>query len=107
MMRVIKFFKLVGYYLIVLISSNLKVAHDIITPGEMGQPTIIKLEVSSTKDIHIFILACLIAMSPGSLCLKVSDDKKHIWVHYLYPSEKDQLVDTIKNKYEKLIVEIF
>lgn len=106
-MRVFKFFQLLGYYLINLFNSNLKVAHDIITPGEMGNPAIIKLEVSSTKDIHIFVLSCLIAMSPGSLCLKVSKNRKYIWVHYLYPAEVDELIDTIKNKYEKLIVEIF
>jgi len=106
-MRIIKFFQLLGYYLIDLMHSNIKVAHDIITPGEMGKPAVIKLEVNSKKDIHIFILACFIAMTPGSLCLKVSEDRKHIWVHYLYPAQIDDLINTIKNKYEKLIVEIF
>lgn len=106
-MIIIKFFQLVGYYLTDLFLSNLQVAKDIITPGELGHPSIIKLETKCTKDIHIFILSCLIAMTPGSLCLKVSSDRKYIWVHYLYPSGKDNLVNTIKNKYEKLIVEIF
>lgn len=106
-MRLIKCFKLFGYYLIDLFHSNIKVAKDIITPGEMGKPAIIRLETAATKDIHIFVLACLIAMTPGSLCLKVSEDRKHIWVHYLYPSQVDELINTIKNKYEKLIVEIF
>lgn len=106
-MKIIKIFQLIGYYLMDLFSSNLKVAYDIITPGEMGDPAIIKLETNCTKDIHIFVLACLIAMTPGSLCLKVSKDRKHIWVHYLYPSGVEGLINTIKNKYEKLIVEIF
>jgi multicomponent Na+:H+ antiporter subunit E len=106
-MRILKFFKLIGYYLIDLVKSNLIVAYDIITPGEMGTPQIIKLEVQSSKDIHLFVLTCLITMSPGSLCLKISEDKKYIWLHYLYPNSIDGLIDTIKNKYEKTIMEIF
>ncbi len=107
MMRVIKFFQLVNYYLQDLFRSNMIVARDIITPGEMGKPAIIKLEINCTKDLQIFVLTCLISMSPGSLCLKISKDRKHIWLHYLYPKQIDALINTIKNKYEKLIVEIF
>jgi multicomponent Na+:H+ antiporter subunit E len=107
MKRVFKFFLLVYYYISDLINSNILVTYDIITPGAKGNPGVIKLETRCTKDIHIFILSCLIAMTPGSLCFKVSQNRKYIWIHYLYPQYLDNLLDTIRNKYEKLIVEIF
>jgi multicomponent Na+:H+ antiporter subunit E len=106
-MKIIKLFQLIYYYFIDLLQSNMQVAYDIITPGEIGDPHVIKIELEAKKDVQIFILTCLVTMTPGSLCLKISEDRHFLWIHYLYPDSVDGLVDTVKNKYEKLVMEIF
>ncbi len=105
--RAANLFMLIWFYLVDLVKSNIVVTMDVITPGQKGTPSVIKLETQCTNDIQVFVLACFIAMTPGSLCIKVAKSRKYIWVHHLYPQNVDALVDTIRNKYEKRIVEIF
>lgn len=107
MKRVVKLLKLLWYYFVDLLKSNLMVTRDVITPGELGEPAVLKLKTRCTNDVQVFVLACFIAMTPGSLCIKVSKDRRYIWVHHLYPQKTEGLIDIIKNKYEANIVEIF
>ena len=104
--RVYNLILLIWYYLVDLVRSNIQVTMDIITPGEKGHPSVVKLETICNKDIQVFALACFIAMTPGSLCIKVSNSRRFIWVHHLYPQNIEGLLRTIRS-YEKRIVEIF
>ena len=66
------------YFVKELILANLKVAFDIITPKDYMQPGIVAVPLDAETDMEITLLANLITLTPGSLSLDVSKDKKVI-----------------------------
>lgn len=77
------------FFLKELVVANLKVAYDILTPNYRMKPTVIALPLSVTTDMEITLLAGIITLTPGSLSVDVSADKKVLYVHTLYVTNND------------------
>ena len=104
--RIPKLIGFIFYFIYELILANLKVAYDIITPRHLMKPSIIAVPTDAETDLEITLLANLITLTPGTLSLDVSDDKKIIYVHTMYTSSEDDFIDEIKNGLEKKLLEI-
>jgi len=50
------------------------------------------------------VLANLITLTPGSLCLDVSDDRRTLYVHAMFVSEPDQVRSEIKQRFERWVL---
>ena len=89
-----------------LVKANLEVAFDVITPKFYMTPGIVKITLDARTDLEITLLANLITLTPGTLSLDVSDDRKVLYVHAMYIRDKDKFVLSIKNGFEKRLLEI-
>jgi multicomponent Na+:H+ antiporter subunit E len=69
--------------------ANLKVAFDIITPKDYMSPGIIAFPLDAKSDLEITLFANLLTLTPGTLSLDVSSDKKILYVHALYVKDAD------------------
>ena len=78
----------------------------IITPKHRMKPSIIAVPLSAEKDFEITILANLITLTPGTLSLDVSSDKKVLYVHSMYASDPEEFINEIKNGFERKLLEI-
>jgi len=58
-------------------------------------------------DVQITMLANLISLTPGTLSVDVSDDKKNLYVHAMYGDDPDAEVKRIKHSFEHRIQEVF
>lgn len=96
----------VFYFFYELFVANLKVAYDIITPKHRMEPSIIAIPLTVDKDFEITILANLITLTPGTLSLDVSTNKKILYVHSMYVSDPKDFIDEIKNGFEQKLLEI-
>ncbi len=96
------------YFLKELIVASLKVAYDIITPIHYMKPGVIALPLDANTDAEITILANLISLTPGTLSIDVSEDKKILYVHAIYIIDGDieRLKMEIKNGFEKKLLAI-
>lgn len=104
--RIPKLFGFIIYFIYEIIIANLKVAYDIITPKHIMKPAIIAVPTDAKTDAEITILANLITLTPGTLSLDVSTDKKIIYVHSLYTTNTDEFISEIKNGLEKKLLEV-
>ena len=86
-LRVARVVKFVFFYLGQLVKSNLRVAYDVATPRYHMRPGIIAVPLSVETDAEITLLANLITLTPGSLSLDVSSDRKTLYVHLMYIDE--------------------
>ncbi len=91
-----------------LVLSSIRVSKEILKPnlqltsGVVGIP----LEAAET-DVEITLLANIITVTPGTLSLDVSDDKKTLYVHSMYiTSDIEGFKKEIKNGYEKQILRL-
>lgn len=106
MMRPFKLIYLFASFFYALVESNLILAYDILTPGLGGNSDIILFDLKTDKNLHLFFLTCMITMTPGTLCLKIDDNRKKLHIHSLYCDNPDEIKASIA-KWEKLIMEIF
>ena len=94
------------FFLYELIKANIQVAYDVITPKFYMTPGIVKVPLDAKTDIEITLLANLISLTPGTLSLDVSDDKKVLYVHSMYITDKEEFIDGIKSGFERRLLEI-
>ncbi|WP_417885094.1 Na+/H+ antiporter subunit E [Zunongwangia sp.] len=101
-----KLINFVFFFVYELIKANLQVAWEVGTPKLHMRPGIIKVPLTVQSDAGITLLANMITLTPGTLSLDVSDDKKVLYVHAMYIDDKEEFVAGIKNGFEKRILDI-
>ena len=104
-----RFFGIISFiffYIGELIIANIIVAYDILTPRHRMKPAILAVPLEVTGDLQILSLSNLIAMTPGTMSLDVSPDRKAIYVHAMYVDDVEQSKKEIKEALEKRILEL-
>jgi len=91
------------YFIEELIKANIKVAIDIVTPTFLGKPGVIGLELDAKTNFEITLVANVISLTPGTLSLDVSADKKILFVHAMYLTDEDQVRAELKNLERRLL----
>lgn len=104
--RVPKTIFFIFFFLYELIKANIEVAYDVVTPRHFMKPGIVKIPLDAKTDMEITLLANLISLTPGTLSLDVSDDKKVLYVHGMYVKDKSEFIANIKNGFEKRLLDI-
>jgi multicomponent Na+:H+ antiporter subunit E len=105
--RLIRAILFVFYYLKELVLSSLYVAYDIITPKDHMRPGIVEVPVDLKTDTAIIAFVNLISMTPGSLSVDMSPDKKKVYVHAMYLFDKEKFIAKMKDELERKIQQIF
>lgn len=94
------------YFLVELIKANLQVAYDVITPKDHMKPGIVGIPLDAETDLEITLLANIITLTPGTLSLDVSTDKKTLYVHSMYIEDPEDFVMDIKMGFERKLLRI-
>ncbi|MBE0585707.1 MAG: Na+/H+ antiporter subunit E [Desulfofustis sp.] len=101
-----KAINLIVFFLKELAISNLKVLWDIITPGHINRPGIIGVPLTARSDLEIFLVANLVSLTPGTLSVDVSTDRKILYVHIMFLDDVEEARRDIKNGLEKRVLEV-
>jgi multicomponent Na+:H+ antiporter subunit E len=104
--RVPKTLGLFLYFIYEMLVANLQVAYDVITPNYFFKPGIVRYPLEATSDLEINLLSTMISLTPGTLILDISEDKKSIFIHVMYLKNKEQFIKQIKNGFERRLLEI-
>lgn len=95
------------FFLWELIVANLRVAYDVSTPGFRMKPAVVALPLDVKSDEEITLLANLISLTPGTLSLDVSTDRKVLYIHALYVGEPEKFRRELKEGFERRVMELF
>ena len=104
-----KIYHLIGFsffYIGEVIIANMRIAYEIITPGQNMKPGVLAIPLDLQTDMEILTINNLITMTPGTLSLDVSTDKKVIYIHAMYIDDADEIRRQIKAGLEKKIMEV-
>jgi multicomponent Na+:H+ antiporter subunit E len=104
--RVPKVIFFIFYFFYDMIKANIEVTKEILSPGLSITPGIIAYEHSLKTDFEMTMLTTLIALTPGTMVIKISDDKKIIYIHGLYMIDKEKFIHKMKTGLEKKMIEI-
>ena len=70
------------------------------------QPMIFAMPTEFEKDWEITLLSSLITLTPGTVVVHVSDDQRTLYIHAIDVDDVDEAIDSIKNTFEKAIMEV-
>lgn len=106
--KVPKVVGLILFYLGELFLASLWVAYEVITPSARARPGVYSLQLRARTDVEITLLANLITLTPGTLAIDVSADRKVLYVHDIHIKNDDMLKRKreISEGFERRILDI-
>ncbi|WP_078544267.1 Na+/H+ antiporter subunit E [Litchfieldia alkalitelluris] len=104
--NVIAAIKLLLLFIKELILSNIAILKIILSPKLDIKPGIFALPTELTKDWEITMLANLITLTPGTLVIDISDDRKTLYIHAMDLKDVEDSIESIKQTFEKAIKEV-
>ncbi len=104
--RLPKVLGLITYFGKELLISNLKVLWDVITPRHISRPGIIALPLDARTDAEIMLVANLISLTPGTLSLDLSEDRRLLYIHVMFLDDIERTRREIKQGLERRVLEV-
>lgn len=95
------------FFIWALILSNFRVAYSILFPKGHINPGIVSVPLDVQSDEEITLLANAITLTPGTLTVNISPDRKILYVHTLFLDDPDTFRKEIKHDFERRIQGIF
>ena len=105
--RIWRVIRLVALFVYELIASSLRVVWVVFTPDHRSRPGIVAIPLSAETDGEILLVASLISLTPGSLSLEVSPDRKTLFVHAMFVDDPKALRQELKQGFERRVLEAF
>ena len=98
--------RLAGLFAWELVVANLRIAYEVVTPSHNMRPGVVAIPLDAETDAEITLLANLITLTPGTLSLDVSDDRRVLYIHAMYVDDVEELRRSIKDGFEKRVLEL-
>jgi multicomponent Na+:H+ antiporter subunit E len=90
-----------------LVLSSFRVAFDVLRPGlHHMKPGVVALALDEDSAIEIAILALAVTLTPGTLTLDVSKDRRTMFIHSMYAQDRDALCRCIKRQLERRVLRV-
>ena len=105
-LRVIQYVALVCYDIVI---ANLQLAVLILGPVSRLRPAFVRVPLDLRTDFAITVLASTITLTPGTVSVDVEDDPdggRRLVVHALRCVDAEEMVQSIKHRYERRLKEI-
>ncbi|KIL42601.1 Na+/H+ antiporter subunit E [Jeotgalibacillus soli] len=104
--RVVAVVKLTIIFLWELVKANIQVIGIVLKPKLDMKPGIFRYDTELTHDWDIALLSMMITLTPGTVIIDVSDDNRTLYVHTIHVPDAKAAVDSIRNTFEKAIMEV-
>ncbi|GHE43302.1 Na+/H+ antiporter subunit E [Sphingobacterium griseoflavum] len=104
--RVPKIISFIFYFLYQVIKANIQVAFDVVTPKYFFKPGIVRYPLNASTDFEINLLSTMLSLTPGTLIIDISDDKKTIYIHVMYLTDPETFVRQTKTGLERRLLAI-
>ncbi len=98
---------LILLFLYELVMSAWRVARIVIRPKLDLNPGFIAFPLTVESDFEIALLANLITLTPGTLSVDVSEDRKVLYIHCIDVPDPEGTIADIRNGFERKIMEAF
>jgi multicomponent Na+:H+ antiporter subunit E len=95
------------YFLWELLKANLRVTYEVLTPTHHMRPGVIAVPLDLKTDLEILVLTSLITLTPGTLSLDVSEDRKTLYIHAMFIEDRKEMRKLIKEGFERRVREVF
>jgi multicomponent Na+:H+ antiporter subunit E len=95
-----------GWFAYDLVMSTWQVAVAVVTMNHRGRSRFVEVPLDVQSDLGIIMVANLITLTPGTLSVDVSADRRTLLVHGLIVDDPEALIADIKSGLEKRVMEV-
>lgn len=99
--------RLVGSFTADIVRSNVNVSRVIVWDDAGRQPGFVRIPLRMRSPYALAALACIITATPGTSWVTHNPDNAMLTIHVLDLSDDDDWAAIIKERYERLLMEIF
>jgi multicomponent Na+:H+ antiporter subunit E len=89
-----------------VVVSALRVARAVLSPRPRLRPALVRVPLDVRTDVQITALAVLVTLTPGTLALEVSPDRRTLLVHAMFAADLERVRRDIKVGFERPILEL-
>lgn len=90
-----------------ILVANIQVAWLIINPRQRMRPAFVEYPLMLEERFTITLLASTISLTPGTVSANLRMDGKSLLIHTLDMEDEDALIETIRERYERPLKEIY
>lgn len=109
-LRRVRLLQLTGFLLFFakgVVVANLRVAAAVLAPAGRLRPAIVAVPLTVDREAEVALLASLITLTPGTLVLEVSPDRRTLYVHAMATEGPEELRREIQQGFERRVLEVF
>lgn len=104
--RTLHALELAAFFAWELVVANFRVAADVLR-GNRIAPAVVGIPLDVTSDGEILLLSMLINITPGSVTIDLSADRRTLYVHVMHMNSADDTRREIKNGFERRVRLLF
>jgi len=101
--RAIKLFFYLSWQIVL---ANFRIIRDVLSKNYQMRPGVIRVPLDVTTDGEILLLTAMINVTPGSVALDISPDRRTLCVHVMNIRTADEARLEIKEGFERRILEL-
>jgi len=105
--KILKIHSFFLFYIAEVLISNFRMAYLILSRKPLLKPAILAIPLKIDSEPQIALLANLITMTPGSLSIDVSTDRRVLYVHVLDNSDPAEVKKSIQEGLQLKVKELF
>ena len=103
--RVVAWIRLIVMFHYELVLSSLAVAWDVLTPTLRARPAMVDVPLDVRTDAGILLVTNLITLTPGTLSVDVSPDRRTLRVHAMFGDDPEALCRSLKSGMERWVID--
>ena len=89
-----------------LFEANIRVAIAVVRSPRLLSPRVLEVPLEPLGDVELAILASLVTLTPGTVSLDVSADRRTLVVHVLHADDADVAIRQIKEGFEARLLRV-
>ena len=98
---------LAAFFVKELVVANVRVAIDVLRPRMTIRPAVVAIPLDVTQDGEILLLSLLINITPGSVTIDLSEDRRTLYVHVMHMASAEASRREIKEGFERRVKLLF
>jgi multicomponent Na+:H+ antiporter subunit E len=92
------------FFVVELILANIRMAYYTVMPLNRMRPAVIAVPIEPMNETELTVLSNLITLTPGTLTLDISDDRRTMYIHVMRLYDLEQTKRDIKRGFEQRIL---
>lgn len=95
------------YFLTILLRANVQIATEAISARPRQRPRILRYPVGDLTAAQTTILANAITLTPGTLVVDVSPDRRWLYIHCMFAEDANEAIRAIDELADRMRSEVF